>query len=223
MIDLDYFEDDRFQVEEILAVTAGHLSRQSGHDARLRLVPALDTSTRTRVLELGDEVFGARNEVFDLRALDEVAGDPDALFVTLELDGTLEGVCFGYYEGDGLEVVDGTDFFLDSALVAPRWQHRRLGWLAGAATLLVIAQLGDVRRVGLAVWTGGDLDGLLSLYHRFGFVDATSTTMPYPCLAVTLEPARVDGWRALLGLGPSSVSHPMPRTTGRPSRPRART
>lgn len=203
-------------------MTAAHLTRQSGERATLRLVASLDAATRARVLALGAEVFGPDNDVYSRRTLDEVAEDPDALFVVLEIGGSIEGICFGYYEQEGDEVVEGTDFFLDSGLVAPRWQRRRLGWLAGAATLLVVAELGDVRRVGIAVWSGGNVEGLMALYHRFGFVDATSRQMPYPCLAVTLVPERVDAWRALLGVAPARADGIAPSRARRPPRPAAR-
>lgn len=218
VIDLEYFTEQRQSAEEILAVTSAHVARQCRVPAAIRLVPTLDAPVRERVLALGDEVFGPGGEVFDRRALDEVADDPDALFLVLELDGRIEGTCFGYYEQPGNEVVDGTEFFIDSALVAPRWQRHRVGWLAAAAILLLVAELGDVRRVGIAVWSGGDVEGLLSLYRRFGFADATSRRVPYPCLAVTLLPERVDGWRALLGLPPADAGATA-AAADRPSRP----
>lgn len=211
VIDLDYFKDRRAAAQEILAVTGALLTQQCGLPAAVHLVPSLDGAARERVLDLGAEVFGPDGAVFDRKALDEVAADPDALFVALEIDGSVEGFCFGYYEEDGDQMVDGTDFFLDSALVAPRWQRHRLGWLAGAATLLLVTELEDVHRVGIAAWSEGDVDGLLSLYHRLGFVDATSHRLPHPCLAVTLLPERVDTWRALLGLPPADWDGRAPR------------
>lgn len=201
MIDPDDF-DDPGQARQVLDSASRLLGAITGLPTTVRLVAALDPALRARVLQLGEEVFAGDRSVFEGRDLDEVAADPDALFVVVEVDGAVEGCCFGYYENPGEETVQGTDFFADTALVSTRWQNHGFAAAAGASVLLLIALLGDVDRVGIAVWDGGQTD-LPALYRRYGFVDATGRRTALPCMAVDLEPARVDSWRSALGLPPA--------------------
>jgi GNAT superfamily N-acetyltransferase len=164
------------------------------------LLPRLDDAIRARIMELNDEVFGGRRDVFDARALDEVEEDPDALFLVLEVDGRIEAGVFGYFEEPIGSIVEDTDFFLDSAMVSAEWQSHGLGEVGGLGVLLLLALIEDVHRVGVAVWTDGDVERLVSLYKRFGFVDAVGHGMPPPCLKVTLDDDRVNMWEEALGL-----------------------
>lgn len=205
MIDLDHYQD-RDEPAQILATIGGVLTRQTGLPSSIRLVPSLDGPTRERLLSLGEEVFGPGGEVFDRRALAELEEDPDGLLVVLDVEGSIEGLCFGYYEDEATQMVDGTEFFIDSALVSPRWQTRGIGWLAGAAVLLLVTELGDVHHIGMAIWSGGDVPGLQALYRRMGFVEASCPHLEYPCMAVTLEPGRVNSWRKVLGLPPRELA-----------------
>lgn len=216
MIDLEAFKEQQGAAAEILAALGRRLGALTGRPATFHLAPFLDAQTRQRVLDLNVEVFGREGEVFDRRALDEVAADPDALFLALEVGGSLEGCCFGYYEEPGAETVVGTDFYLDTGLVSPRWQHKGIGGLGGAAVLLLVHLLGDVHRVGISVWGGGRVDELVALYRRFGFVDAEGRGTPHRCLAVDLDDERLEAWRALLGL--PSEARP-PTTSSRPTAP----
>ncbi len=216
MISLASFGERQGAAAAVLDALGERLTAVTGRPTGLRLVPELDAPTRQRVLELNVEVFGREGEVFDRRALDEVAADPDALFLALEIDGTLEGFCFGYYEEPGKETVVGTDFYLDTGMVCARWQRQGICGLGGAAVLLLVHLLGDVHRVGLSVWGGGHVDELLALYRRFGFVDAEGCGSPHRCLAVDLDDGRVAAWRIALGLPPATSGRP-PATSSRPT------
>ena len=198
MIGLPYFEERRAAAEAVLASASGLVSTLTGSDAALRLVPELDGERRRRILALNVEVFGREGEVFDGRALDEVAADPDALLVVLDVAGRTEGFVFGYYEEPAQPVVPGADFFFDTGAVAPRWRGRGLGLRCAAAVLLLTGLLGDVHRIGLAVWNAGAVDALVALYGRLGFADAQCSMPGCRCLAVDVDAASEATWRALL-------------------------
>jgi hypothetical protein len=85
-------------------------------------------------------------------------------------------------------------------MVASAWQAHGLGEVGGLGVLLLLALIDDVHGVGVAVWTDGDVDGLVSLYKRFGFVDAVGHGMPHRCMKVTLDEDRVRMWEQTLGL-----------------------
>lgn len=199
MIDLAYFAENAAPARQVLDTFGSRLATRTGRPSRFRLVPRLELATRERILELKDDVFGTGASVFDGRALDELEADPDAMLLVLEIGGRLEGFCFGYYETPGEPIIEAADFFVDSALVAPSWQHQGIGLEAAATMLLLVSLLGDVARVGLLVWKGGEVGRLLSLYHRLGFIDA-GCRQGQACLVATLDEVTVDGWRQLLGL-----------------------
>ena len=199
MIDLAYFAENAAPAQQVLDTFGARLAERTGRPSRFRLVPHLEVATRERILELKDDVFGTGPSVFDGRALDELEADPDAMLLVLEIGDRLEGFCFGYYESPIEPIIEAADFFVDSALVASLWQQQGIGFEAAATMLLLVSLLGDVARVGLLVWKGGEVGRLLSLYHRLGFVDA-GFRQGQACLVATLDEVTVDGWRQLLGL-----------------------
>lgn len=199
MIGLPYFEKRRAEAEVVLETVARIATERVGVPSRLSLVPDLDEARRWRILELNIEGFGREGETFDRRALDEVAADPDALLVVLEVEDRIEGFFFGYYEEPGNPIVAGGDFFFDTGMVTASLRGRGLGLLSAAAFLLLIDLLGDVRRVGLAVWSGGAVEQLVALYGRLGFTSAPCRATPHRCLVAEITPERIAHWWEILG------------------------
>lgn len=207
MIDAQYF--DQPAEAELVLDRAGKLVEALAQlPARVTLVRELDGRTEKRILELKDEVFGRDSDVFEQRTLTEVAEDPDAMFLLLEIDGNIEGCCFGYHELPGEETVPDTQFFLDTGLISTKWQERGIAGAAGAGVLLLVDLLHDVHRVGIAVWDGGGrVDDLVALYQRFGFVLAESGNSPYRCMTIDLDEDRVNSWRTAMGLPGRTSGH----------------
>lgn len=202
MIDLAYFGEREPEATRIMAAVTEVLRSITGRESRAVLLPHLDEAHRARIMELNDSVFGGKRDVFDLRTLDEVEADPDAIVVAAEIDGVLEACGFGYYEDPPGQLVDGADFFLDSGMVSPAWQGRGIGEIGGVALLLLLALIRDVHEVGIAVWNDGEVDQLVRLYRRMGFVDAGGHCPPHRCMRISLDRERVAALAGVLGVDP---------------------
>lgn len=207
MIGMSYFEENEPGAEEVLQAVARLGSARAGADCALRLVPELDAQLRSRILELNVEAFGREGETFDRRGLDEVAADPDAMLLVLEIAGSVEGFFFGYYEEPSAPIVPGADYFMDTGMIRAPWRHRGLGLLSMAAMLLLIGCLEDVKRPGMAVWSG-DVERLTAIYARFGFNETPCHAAPHTCMIGDMSPEWLDHWRAMLGLPPLSDAAP---------------
>lgn len=199
MIDVEYF-DEPAEASLVLEQIGTLVQAITGRPTRMKLLRELDSPTERRIIGLRDDAFGGGPEVFDRRALAEVAADPDSLFAVLEIDGSIEACCFGYYEEPGSETVPGTDFYLDTAACASRWQDHGIAHIAGAGVLLLVHLLPDVRRAGISIWDGGRADDLVRFYRQFGFVSAQARTGPYPAMAVEVDDEQVRRWRTALGI-----------------------
>lgn len=204
MIDAEYFNEPG-EARRVLSQIESLVDSVTRRPTRLKLLTELDAATEDRIHHLKDEVFRSGPEVFDARGLAEVTADPEAMFLVLEIDGAIEGFCFGYYEEPGQETVAGTDFFIDTALCSSKFQNQGIAQVAGAGVLLLVHLLGDVRRVGIAVWDGGRAGDLMTFYRKFGFVETECKRCPYPCMTVVIDDDRVTRWRAALGLSADTV------------------
>jgi GNAT superfamily N-acetyltransferase len=205
MIDLAYFGEREPEAARIMAALTTTLGSITGRDCRVLLLPYLDDPRRARIMELNDIVFGGKRDVFDLRALQEVEADPDAIMMVGEIDGVLEACGFGYYEDPPGQLVEGADFFLDSGMVSPAWQGRGIGEVGGVALLLLLSLIRDVHDVGIAVWSDGEVDELVRLYRRFGFVDVPGHCPPHRCMRISLDAARIATLAGVLGVAPPAA------------------
>ncbi|MDE3172162.1 MAG: MFS transporter [Gemmatimonadota bacterium] len=210
MIALPYFEDEAGEARRILDAMSRLASARTGHACVFELAPSLDDAKAERVLQLQAEAFGGADVAFTRRDLSEVTADPDALFLTLHVDGEFAGCAFGYWEWPDQITVPGTDFFLDSAMVAAPYRGRGIGKLA-VAGLLLLADLLECQRVGIAAWLRGPRGrGLIRFYRRFGFARVGGAPGPHAQMAVSLDDAKVARWRIELELAPDGDRLPVP-------------
>lgn len=170
MIDFSYFEESADEARRILDAMGRLASQRSGAACRFVLIPSLDATAKERVLELQAEAFGKPEAAFTADNLEEVVSDPEALFISLEVNGRMEGCCFGYWEWPEQITVPGTDFFLDTAMISAPFRGHGIGRLAISGVLL-LAKLLECTRVGVISWNGGPHSAqLLRFYRRFGFI-----------------------------------------------------
>lgn len=170
MIDIGYFKENADQARRILAAMERLASERTGCRCTFSLTPSLDATMKGRVLELQSEAFGASDAVFTAHDLDEVNNDPDALFIRLDVNNRMEGFFFGYWEWPDQITVPGTDFFMDTGMIAAPFRGKGVARLAISGVLLLLKLL-DCARVGILSWDGGlHTPELLRFYRQFGFV-----------------------------------------------------
>ncbi len=208
MISLEYFEEDADEARRILKAMGRRASERIGRACTFALASSLDAAAVERVLELELDAFGAPGIAFTRRDLDEVLADPEALFVTLEIDGRMEGCLFGYWEWPDQITVAGSDFFLDSAMLSSANRGRGIGRVAITGVLLLVDLL-ECRRVGIAAWQRGPRGrGLIRFYRRFGFGRVVSGSGPHAKMLLARDEARLARWRTDLDLPPDGWGPP---------------
>ncbi len=216
MIKLEYFEKDAPEARAILEAMGCAATAQCGERCVFSLVGSITHAMEDRLLDLERDAFGAPGVAFDRLGLDEVRADPDALFLILEVNGTLEGCCFGYWEWPDQITVAGTDFFLDTAMVSRRYRGHGIGRVSLAGVLLLVRLL-ECHRVGIAAWRRGPIGNrLVKFYRGFGFEKLESGRSPHALMALDLDRAPVEQWRRTLGLipeEPAGLTPPVGRGT----------
>ena len=200
MIDLAYFQKDAPQARAILEAMSQAASEHCGRRCVFSCVASLSPARVDAILALEQDAFGAAGVAFDRVGLDEVCADPDALFLILEIDGKMEGCCFGYWEWPDQITVAGTDFFLDTAMVSSRCRGHGIGRISLSGVLLLVRLL-DCHRVGIAAWHRGPAGRrLVKFYQSFGFEPVESRRSVHALMALDLERAPLESWRGALGL-----------------------
>lgn len=220
MITLEYFEKDAREARAILEAMGCAATAQCGERCVFSLVGSLTREMEEDILALEQDAFGAAGVAFDRLGLDEVRSDPDALFLILEVNGKLQGCCFGYWEWPDQITVAGTDFFLDTAMVSRGFRGHGIGRVSLAGVLLLVRLL-ECHRVGIAAWRRGPIGNrLVDFYRGFGFEKVESGRNPHALMALDLDRAPTASWRRTLGLipgEPAALAPPMGRgsRTGR--------
>lgn len=170
MIDLAFFRGEADEARRVLDGMGRLASERAGKSCTFSFASALSDADVARVLELEIEAFEAPDVAFTAHDLREVMADPEALFLRFDVDGRMEGCVFGYWEWPEQVTVPGTDFFFDSAMVSAEFRSHGTGSLM-IAGLLLLADLLECERVGIAAWTGSPrARRLVRAYRRFGFV-----------------------------------------------------
>lgn len=217
MIELAYFEEDAALARAILEAMSREATRRIGRPCTFSLCRSLSPAVEQRILNLEVDAFGRPGVAFDRRALDEVCADPDALFLRFEVEGSLEGCFFGYWEWPDQVTVAGTDFFLDTGMVSGRYRGQGVGRLALTGILLLVHLL-ECHRVGIAAWSRGPMGHhLVRFYRTFGFEKVKGGNSPHALMMLDLDRAPLEEWRGTLGL-PGSPQVVVPPPVGRGAR-----
>jgi hypothetical protein len=172
MIGLDRFGEKRELATGILRHVSAELTALLGVESSLDLVGAVDDTLLSRMEEIEEEIFRIEDNVYTEGDLRERLLRKDALLLVLTVGGKVEGYLFGYADEPGNPVVQGSDYFVDSAAISLAYEAKGIGGRLSLPVLFLIHLLG----YGAAGLTTEEQDKtgrkLASFYRKIGFVDA---------------------------------------------------
>jgi GNAT superfamily N-acetyltransferase len=171
MISPERFGDKRDVAMRILEHISADLTAQLGVEARFELVSKVDDTLLARMQEIEEELFRIEDNVYTESDLLECLAMQDAMLLVLTIDGNVEGYLFGYADDRGNPVVEGCDFFVDSALISLAYEAKGIGGRFSLPVLFLIHLLG-YKVAGLTT-EEQDKTGrkLANFYRKLGFVD----------------------------------------------------
>lgn len=174
MITPESFGENRRVVDRAFDAVNQALSRRTGRAVCFALARELDQPTLERMLELEREIFTVEDNVYSPEDIQECLVWEDSFLLLLTVDRRLEGYVFGYDEDPGDPMVEGTDYFVDSAVVSLEYERLGIGTTGSILVFLMVYLLG-YRKVGITTElkdkTGREL---VSFYRKLGFEDANT-------------------------------------------------
>jgi hypothetical protein len=172
MISPERFGDKRDLAMKILEGISAQLSQLLGKETHLALVSEVGDELLARMEEIEEEIFRIEDNVYTESDLLECLAEKDALLLVLSIDGRVEGYLFGYADEPGNPVVEGSDYFVDSAVISLAYEAKGIGGRVSLPALFLIYLLG-YKVAGLTT-EEQDKTGrrLADFYRKLGFVDA---------------------------------------------------
>ena len=172
MIRPERFGEKQNIAVRILERVSAQLSAFLGVEARMELVSEANEALLARMQEIEEEVFRIEDNVYSQSDLLECLTEKDALLLVLTIDGNVEGYLFGYADEPGNPVVEGSDYFVDSAVISLAYEAKGIGGVLSLPVLFLIQLLG-YKVAGLTT-EEQDKTGrkLANFYRKLGFVDA---------------------------------------------------
>jgi ribosomal protein S18 acetylase RimI-like enzyme len=174
VIGLERFGGQRPLVEQALSACEKSLSRLVGKQVVVSLAESLEQPTLARMLELEQQVFGIEDNVYGAEDIRECVESEDAFLLLLHIGERLEGYAFGFAEDPQQPAVEGTDYFVDTALVSLEYENLGIGSRMAGLVFLIIYLMG-YRQVGVTTEsrdrTGRELVGF---YRKLGFADGST-------------------------------------------------
>lgn len=201
MITLERFDTKRAAAHHALESVNAHLSAALGQTVEITLAARADGETLDRMLELEHEIFAIEDNVYSREDILSCLREEDSLLLLLRIDGRLEGYVFGYDEDVDHPIVEGTDYFLDSALVSSAYEQKGIG-AAAAVVVLLLLYLMDYRAIGITTEvrdkTGREL---VKFYKKLGFIDGVTDSREDYAMKIDLNDEIIARLGAPLGIG----------------------
>ena len=172
MISPEKFGDKCDLAMRILERISADLTALLGAEARFELVSKVDDTLLARMQEIEEQIFRIEDNVYTESDLLECLAMEDALLLVLTVDGNVEGYLFGYADEPGNPVVEGSDYFVDTAVISLAYEAKGIGGRLSLPVLFLIHLLG-YKVAGLTT-EEQDKSGrnLANFYRKLGFVDA---------------------------------------------------
>lgn len=187
MISPDKFGEKRDLVMHILRHTSAELTALLGVETRFDLASEVDDDLLARMEQIEEEIFRVEDNVYTESDLRECLAMQDALLLTLTIGGKVEGYLFGYADEPGNPVVEGSDYFVDSAVISLAYEAKGIGSMLSLPILFLIYLLG-YKVAGLTT-EEQDRTGrrLADFYRKLGFVNAPVNREGDVGIGLTLE------------------------------------
>lgn len=206
MITLERFGPRAETVRLALQAFNIRLSRMLGKEVALSLAAAADEQTLARMQELENEIFAIEDNVYSKADILSCLGEEDSLLLLLHIEGRLEGYAFGYDDDPEHPQVDGTDYFLDSALVSSAYEQLGIGSAAAGVVLLLLYLMG-YRDIGLTTEvrdkTGREL---VNFYEKLGFSRGVTERHDDYAMKIHLDQALINKLCTQLGISGEALN-----------------
>lgn len=172
MISSERFGEKRDLATRILERIGADLTALLGCETRFELVSEVGDDLLARMEEIEEEVFRVEDNVYTETDLLDCLANEDSILLVLTIDGAVEGYVFGYADEPGNPVVQGSDFFVDSGVIALAYEAQGIGSRLSLPVLFLIHLLGY--NVAGLLTEEQDKTGrkLANFYRDLGFVDA---------------------------------------------------
>lgn len=190
-----------------LASVSARLSGVLGKETQLTLEPAIDEPMLQRMLELERELFTIENNVYSKEDILSCLGEEDSLLVLLRIGGRIEGFVFGYDDDIEHPIVEGTEYFVDSAVVSSAYERLGIGTATGAVVLFLL-YLAGYRDIGLTTEVR-DKSGreLVKFYESLGFTRGITNLPDNYAMKIHLSEEFMNKLSAYLGSDAATLAH----------------
>ena len=200
MISLDTFGNNKALVLSALETLNRQLSSLVKEPVVISIATSVDDDMLQRMLLLEDEIFRIEDNTYSGADILECLAEDFSLLLILTINGEIQGYFFGYDDDPDDPVVEGTEYFVDSAVVALKYQNKGIFTTVAGFGLLLLYLLG-FRRIGITTEqkdkTGREL---VRFYEKLGLrvtsIDETGTVK----MKIDLDDAYIEEIRKRLNV-----------------------
>jgi GNAT superfamily N-acetyltransferase len=193
MITLESFANNKKVVIGALDVINKQLTHLLNEEASLSIIPQVNDQILDRMIELEKEVFTIEGNVYSREEIMECLVEEYSLLLVLNISGRIQGFVYGYDDDEDNPVVEGTDYFLDSAVMALAYENKGIGTLLSGVILLLVYLLG-FKKIGITTEmkdkTGREL---VKFYKKLGFTEASTAEPLDVGMKIILDENLING------------------------------
>ena len=193
MITLENFGANKKIAMRALDVINKQLSHLLSEEAEFSITPQVDDQIIYRMIELEKEVFTIEDNVYSREDIMECLAEEYSLLLLVNLSGKIQGFVYGYDEDADDPVVEGTEYFLDSAVMALAYENKGIGTMLSGVVLLLVYLLG-FKKIGITTEvkdkTGREL---VKFYKKLGFTEALTGEPGNVGMKVILDENFING------------------------------
>lgn len=193
MITLESFGDNKKIVMRALDAINKQLTHLLNEEATFSITPQVNDQILDRMIELEIDVFTIEDNVYSREEIMECLAEEYSLLLLVNISGQIQGFVYGYDDDADDPVVEGTDYFLDSAVMALAYENKGIGTMLSGVVLLLVYLLG-FKKIGITTEvkdkTGREL---VKFYKKLGFTEALTDETGEVGMKVILDENFING------------------------------